>query len=176
MRIRNVAWIGLLAVIAPLSTIHAQTAPCARGGCNVVFDWGNGGAPPDVDDIYGSPAALEKTFVKALNDAGWQAGIESKTASMTILLRLTPQNRVRCDRVDGTNPDLNCHTVERGVASFTSTDTTTKAPNRVEVVARCAEAKNYPTFPQFGQYVADVLVFQLEKGGKGPRPSLKCRF
>lgn len=176
MRIEVIALGGLLAGAIPVAASRAQSSPCAQAPCNVVFDWGNGGPPPDVDDIYGSPATLEKSFLKALDDAGWPAVVGSTTATMTIMLRLTPQNRVRCDRVDGTNPDLSCHTVQRAVASFASSDTTAKVPNRIEVLARCAEAKNYPTFSQFGQYVAEMLVFQLEKGGKGSRPSLKCRF
>lgn len=177
MRIEVVVLAGLLAGSIP-SASQAQSGLCAQAACGVVFDWGNGGPPPDVDEIYGSPSALEKAFVKALDDAGWRTapGSASASASMTIMLRVTPQNRVRCDRVDGTNPDLSCHTVQRAVASFASSDSTVKAPNRIEVLARCAEAKNYPTFSQFGQYAAEMLVFQLEKGGKGSRPSLKCRF
>lgn len=176
MRIGVIAFAGLLAGTMPTTTAHAQSSPCAQASCGVVFDWGNGGPPPDVDEIYGSPAALEKAFIKALDDAGWRSAPGSASAPMTIMLRLTPQNRVRCDRMDGTNPDLSCHTVQRGVASFASSDTTVKVPNRIEVLARCAEAKNYPTFSQFGQYAAEMLVYQIEKGGKGARPSLKCRF
>jgi hypothetical protein len=175
MRIEVMAVVGLFATALPLSASRAQGNPCARVTCGVAFDWGNGGPPPDVDEIYGSPSTLEKTFVMALNDAGWRVATGSSPA-VTITLRLTPQNRVRCDRVDGTNPDLSCHTVERGVASFTSSDSTVKPPKRIEVLARCPEAKNYPTFSQFGQYAGEMLVFQLEKGGRGSRPVLKCRF
>jgi hypothetical protein len=176
MRIEVMAAVGLFAAAIPLTASRAQGNPCAQVTCGVAFDWGNGGPPPDVDEVYGSPSALEKTFVMALNDAGWRVTPGSTSAAMTITLRLTAQNRVRCDRVDGTNPDLSCHTVERGAASFASSDSTVKLPKRIEVLARCSEAKNYPTFSQFGQYAGEMLVFQLEKGGKGSRPILKCRF
>lgn len=149
---------------------HAQSNPCAQTGCVVTFDWGNGGAAPDDDKIYGTPAALESAFLRALSGAGWRVG----SGTTTLMLRLTPQNRVRCEAMEGTNTDMSCHTVNRAVASFASSDTSVKAPGRVEVVPRCSDPKNWPTFAQFGQYSGEMLVYQLEKGGKGPRPSLKC--
>jgi len=164
---------SLLLVFALASTarvVTAQSNPCAQTGCSVTFDWGNGGSAPDDDKVYGAPAGLESAFIRALNEAGWR----TEAGTMMIMLRLTPQNRVSCEAMAGTNTDMSCHTVNRAVVSFTSSDTSVKAPGRVEVVPRCSDPKNWPTFAQFGQYAGQMVVYQVEKGGKGPRPSLKC--
>jgi hypothetical protein len=172
MRTRIAALGAILSLSIPFATATAQANPCAAGGCGIVFDWGNGGAPPDVDRYYGSPDAMEAAFVKALNDAGWRV---MPGSAMTITLRLTPQNGVICDAMEGTNTNRSCHTVSRAVASFASTDSTVKAPGRVDVVPRCPDSKKSPTFAQFGQFAGETLVYQVEKDGKGRHPNIKCR-
>lgn len=172
MRTKAAAFFAALAL--PLVAVHAQSNPCAQS-CFIVYDWGSGGNPPDIDRMFGSPAAMEVSFAKALTDAGWRIVSGTGNSAMVITLRPVVQNRVSCDTMAGTNTDLSCHTVGRAIASFVSNDSSMKAPNRVEVVARCSDPKNYPTFQQFGQYAGEMIVFQMA-GGKGARPTVKCRI
>ena len=151
-----------------------QTNPCTQN-CSVAFEWGNGGTPPDVDRIYGAPSSLESAFIKSLRDAGWNVSTGAPTGGMSILVRLYVQNRVRCEAMSGTNTDMSCHTVGRGTVTFTSTDTTAKAPGRTEFLSRCSDPKSYPTFAQFGQYVGETLAYQIEHQSQGARPRLKCQ-
>jgi hypothetical protein len=164
----------LVSVFAlPLASARAQATPCGQS-CAIVFDWGNGGNPPDIDRMYGAPSAMESAFVKALNDAGWHITMGTSSSSMILTLRPVTANRVRCETMSGTNTDMSCHTVERATASFVSNDTSLKAPNRVDIIPRCSDPKAYPTFAQFGQFAGELLAYQMA-GGKGSRPSIKCR-
>jgi hypothetical protein len=173
MRTRLAALLTVLAL--PVATLRAQDAnPCGQA-CSIVFDWGNGGSPPDIDRIYGSPAAMESAFTKALTDAGWHITSATAGSSMTITVRPTVANRVRCESMSGTNTDMSCHTVERATATFVSNDSSVKAPKRVEAISRCSDPKAYPSFPQFGQFAGEMVAYQVA-GGKGQRPSVKCRF
>jgi hypothetical protein len=159
---------------APLAALRAQSNPCGAG-CAIVFDWGNGGAAPDVDRIYGSPATMEARLTKALADAGWNIVDAPPAAAVVLTFRPTIQNRVRCEKMSGTNTDMSCHTVERGTAMFVSNDSTVRAPQRVEVIPRCSDPKAYPSFAEFGQFAGETIAFQAG-GGKGSRPRLRCRL
>jgi hypothetical protein len=57
---------------------------------------------------------------------------------------------------------------------FVSNDTAVKAPKNVDIVPRCSDPKAYPTFAQFGEFAGAMLAYQVA-GGKGSRPSLRCR-
>ena len=171
MRTRVATLLALL--VLPLAAARAQSTPCGQS-CSIVFDWGNGGNPPEIDRMYGAPSAMESAFVKVLTDAGWHIVPGTSSSSMIVTLRPVPANRVRCETMSGTNTDLSCHTVERATASFVSNDTSVKAPNRVDIIPRCSDPKAYPTFAQFGQFAGEMLVYQMA-GGKGARPSIKCR-
>lgn len=162
-----------LALAVPLTAATAQSNPCGKG-CAIVFDWGNGGTAPDVDRIYGSPATMEAEFVKVLKDAGWQIVTGTPSAAVVVTFRPVVQNRVRCEKMSGTNTDMSCHTVGRGTVMFASSDSTVEPPHRVEIVPRCSDPKAYPTFMEFGRYSGEMVVFQTE-GGKGSRPAIRCR-
>jgi hypothetical protein len=164
----------LVALALPFAVVRAQSNPCGQS-CFLVFDWGNGGSPPDVDRMYGAPTSMESMLAKALSDAGWHIATGATGASMIVTIRPSVQNRVRCDSMGGTNVDMSCHTVSRAIATFVSNDTSVKAPSRVDVVSRCSDPQAYPSFPQFGQFAGETVAFQVA-GGKGTRPTLKCRL
>jgi len=167
--------VALLAalVVLPFAAGRSQTNPCGKG-CAIVFDWGEGGTAPDVDRIYGSPSTMEAQFAKVLSDAGWQVVRGTPNASVVITFRPALQNRVRCEKMSGTNTDLSCHTVGRGTVMFASSDSAVQAPRRVEIIPRCSDPQAYPTFAEFGQFAGEMVVFQTA-GGKGSRPAIKCR-
>src|SRR5258705_9525357 len=100
-------WIHLV-IAASLCTpavAAAQTNPCADRPCNVVFEWGNASTPPDVDRKYGAPSELENAFLSGLQSGGWRVVASQSQSSMTITVRLTPQNKALCDTMPGVNPD-----------------------------------------------------------------------
>jgi hypothetical protein len=161
-------------LVLPLAVTRAQSNPCGKG-CAIVFDWGNGGAAPDVDRIYGSPSTMEAEFTKVLRDAGWAMTTGTTDAAIVLTFRPVVQNRVRCEKMSGTNTDMSCHTMSRGTVMFASSDSTVEAPHRVEIVPRCSDPKAYPSFAEFGRFAGEWVVFQTA-GGKGSRPSIKCRI
>ncbi|HEY4307146.1 MAG TPA: hypothetical protein VGM82_21935 [Gemmatimonadaceae bacterium] len=172
MRSRVATLSALIAL--PIAAARAQSTPCGQS-CSIVFDWGSGGTQPDIDRIYGAPSSMESAFAKALSDAGWNVVDTTSNASLIITVRPVVQNRVRCDTMGGTNVDMSCHAATRGVAVFVSNDTSLKAPSRVEIIPRCSDPLAYPTFAQFGEFAGQMVVFQVA-GGKGARPTIKCRL
>ena len=160
-------------VVLPLASVRAQSNPCGRG-CAIVFDWGEGGTPPDVDRIYGSPATMEAEFTKVLADAGWSIVRGTPNASIVLTFRPVVQNRVRCEKMSGTNTDMSCHTVSRGTAMFATNDSTVQVPHRVEVIPRCSDPQAYPSFVEFGRFAGEMVLYQAA-GGKGSRPAIRCR-
>jgi hypothetical protein len=169
---------ALLAVLAamPFAALRSQANPnpCANSACAVVFDWGEGGAAPDVDRIYGSPATMEAEFAKVLTDAGWQLIRGTANAAITMTVRPVVQQRVRCEKMSGTNTDMSCHTVVRGTVIFATSDSAAQAPHRVEIIPRCSDPKAYPSFLEFGRFAGEMVLYQAA-GGKGSRPRIACR-
>lgn len=166
---------ALGALLSPVAARAQATRPCSTSPCNIVFDWGNGGNPPDVDRRYGAPSELESTFISGLQAAGFRLAASGQPSSMTITLRLTAQNRALCDALPGVNPDYSCHTVQRGAVVFTPNDSTQKQVSRIDVNPRCSDPKVFPRFAEFGRYAAEMLVYQLVNEGKSQRPSIKCQ-
>lgn len=171
----RISTLVVAAVVAmPLAAVEAQSNLCGKG-CAIIFDWGEGGAAPSVDRIYGSPATMEAEFAKTLTDAGWQVVRGTPNASIVLTFRPTVANNVRCEKMSGLNSDNTCHTVGRGTVMFASSDSTVEAPHRVEIIPRCADPKAVPSFAEFGRFAGEMVVFQTA-GGKGSRPAIKCRF
>lgn len=166
--------VALAVAIGAPAIAGAQTpAPCTDHPCNIVFDWGNGNTP-DVDRKYGAPSELENAFIAGLQGAGWRFVASQSQSSMTITVRLTPQNRALCDTMPGVNPDYKCHTVARGAVVFTPLEETQKQIPRIDINPRCSDPKNFPSFPQFGRYAAEYVLFTMVGESKGSRPSVKC--
>jgi hypothetical protein len=139
----------------------------------LVLEWGNGGTPPDPDRRYGSPSDLDAAFRGRLAEAGYKIVVNGQSAT-SITLRLTPQNRALCDSMEGTNSDYSCHTVSRGVISFSSTEASAKMPQRIDVSPRCADSKVSMSMAGFGRYAADLLIYALASDPKPARPTMKC--
>jgi hypothetical protein len=174
MRIKPILPLFLIALMVP-GAARAQSNPCADKTCRIVFDWGNGGsAVPDVDRRFGAPSGLENIFAQTLNESGWKFVTGSAPASLTITVRLTPQNKALCETMPGVNPDYSCHTVQRAAIVFTANDSTQKSIGRVEVTPRCSDPKSYPSYTQFGRYAAEMVVYSVVNENKGQRPSAKC--
>ena len=167
--------VALLAALAalPLAVARAQSNPCGKG-CAIVFDWGEGGGPPDVDRIYGSPRTMEAEFAKVLSDAGWAIVRGTPDASIVLTFRPVVQNGVRCEKMSGTNTDVSCHTVSRGTAMFATSDSTVQLPHRVEIIPRCSDPKAYPSFVEFGRFAGEMVLYQAA-GCKWSRPVIRCR-
>lgn len=173
MRIR---WMHLMlaATFAAPAVAAAQANPCVEHPCNVVFEWGTAATPPDVDRKYGAPSELENAFLFGLQNAGWRFVSSQSQSSMTITVRVTPQNRALCDTMPGVNPDYSCHTVSRASIVFTPIDETQKPISRVDIQPRCSDPKSFPSFPQFGKYAAEYVIYTVVGEGKGSRPGVKC--
>ena len=165
--------LGVLTLCVSATQTHAQTNPCKAKPCQVVFDWGDGSVMPDVDRKYGSPAALENAFIQTMNDAGWVVSPSTSTVLMTV--RVFVQNRALCDAVPGFEPDYSCHTAQRASVLLQSNDSGFKSPGRLDVTPRCPDPKALPTFGEFGAFVASTLIYTVGNGGKGQRPSIRCR-
>jgi hypothetical protein len=169
-------WILAIAACAAMPAVAAaQTNPCADKACNIVFEWGSsGGSQPDVDRRFGSPADVELSFINGLAARGWKVATNGASSVVTITVRLTPQNKVLCEAMPGVNPDYSCHTVSRAAVVFVSTDTALKAPNRIDVNARCSDPKSSPSYKEFGRYAAEWVAWNVVEQGKGSRPAIKC--
>jgi hypothetical protein len=169
-------WMLALAACAAFPAVAAaQTNPCADRACNIVFEWGSsGGSQPDVDRRFGAPADVETSFLSALSSRGWKVATNSGSSGMTITVRLTPQNKVLCEAMPGVNPDYSCHTVSRAAVVFVSSDTSLKAPGRIDVNARCSDPKSNPSYKEFGRYAADWVAWNVVEQQKGSRPTIKC--
>ena len=167
--------LALFAGFAVPAIAVAQSNPCAEHTCNIVYDWGNGGTSPDVDRRYGAPSELEANLTGGLASAGWRFASSGQTSSMTITVRISPQNKALCDTMPGVNPDYTCHTVSRAAIVFTPNDSTQKPISRIDVNPRCSDPKNYPTFAQFGKFAAETLIYTIVNEGKGQRPNVKCQ-
>lgn len=177
MRIKTIpitlALFAAVATVAAPATVRAQSNPCGEKLCNLVFDWG--GSQPDVDRRYGAPSEMENAITAGLTAAGWRFASAGQASTMTLTFRLTPQKKALCDTMPGVSPDYSCHTVSRAAVVFTPNDSTQKALARVDVNPRCSDPKQYPTFPQFGRYAAETVIYTVMLDGKGQRPSVKCQ-
>lgn len=158
---------------APLAAQDSTHAVCRDAPCLLVFDWSNGGSPPDPDKRYGSSADLEQAFRGRLTAAGYKLATSAPAAN-TITLRLTPQTRALCDTMEGMNPDYSCHSVSRATIVFSASDPNASPIARIDVSPRCRDPKVAITMAQFGQYAGDLVIYTLSPDPKPGRPSAKC--
>jgi len=170
----SLGFIGIVALAAaPLAAQDSTHVFCRESACVVVFDWSNGGSPPDPDRRYGASSELEATFRSRLTAAGYKIAA-NPPAPGTITVRLTPQTRALCDTMEGMNPDYSCHTVARASILFSATDPTAAPKAHVDVSPRCSDPKVSMTMATFGQFAADLVIYTLAADPKAARPNTKC--
>lgn len=166
--------IGLIMLAAGRSSAQDSTHVfCRDSACAVVFDWSNGGSPPDPDRRYGAPSELEAAFRARLTEAGYKIAA-NPPAPGTITLRLTPQTRALCDTMEGMNPDYSCHTVARAAILFSASDPKAAPSAHVDVSPRCSDPKVSMAMAKFGQYAAELVIYTLAADPKPGRPNAKC--
>ena len=170
---KSLGIVALALVATSLSAQDSTHAVCRNAPCLLVFDWSNGGSPPDPDKRYGSPTDLEQAFRTRLATAGFKIATSAPAAN-TITLRLTPQTRALCDTMEGMNPDYSCHSVSRATILFAASDPNASPIARIDVSPRCRDPKVAITMAQFGQYAGDLVIYNLSPDPKPSRPSAKC--
>src|SRR5439155_6227696 len=119
----------------------------------------------------GAPSELEAGLRNRLRDGGFTLGAGEGATIMTV--RITMNNSALCDALPGTGSSYKCKTASRAAVVFSGGSMAKPVPP-IDVIPRCGDPKTNLTYAQFGEYLADFILYTLSPEPKPKRPAAKC--